>query len=84
VDRRIHTDDHPPEAPPLEPPVVPEPEHHDGDEDEWVAIPDALVSLDAHGVRITAHASGETAVHDVKELILAAVDAIEKLRHQVQ
>lgn len=80
----IHTDERPEPPKPEERRRVPTPDHHDGDDVEWVALPDASVSLEAHGIRITAYASGETAVHDAEKLLDAAVQAIEKLRHQVQ
>jgi len=71
-------------APEEDPAAVPGPRHHDGDDDEWVPLPDAVVTVEADGVSITVRASGETAVHDAQVLLDAAVETVDKLRRQMQ
>jgi len=59
-------------------------DHHEGDEDEYFMLPEAVISLDAGGAKITVKATGETAVHDVQILIDKAIEAVSKLQTQMQ
>ncbi len=62
--------------------TIPGPDHHDGD--EWIDMPDAQIAVETADARITVMARGETAVGDCQRLLDMAIDAVGRLRVQMQ